>query len=160
MEMNSHPSGYRTFSSIPLPAVVFLTVHGQAQQADGIPLWVWILLIILVILIAGYFFLARRPESPQEEPESRPYAAPTAADDLTLIEGIGPKISGVLNSAGITTFNQLAATDTARLQEILDQNELRLADPQTWPEQAGLAAAGDKEGLEALQERLKGGRVA
>jgi hypothetical protein len=37
---------------------------------------------------------------------------------------------------------------------------LRLADPTTWPEQAGIAAKGDWEALEQLQAMLKGGRRA
>jgi predicted flap endonuclease-1-like 5' DNA nuclease len=79
-------------------------------------------------------------------------------DDLKVIEGIGPKISGLLNDAGIKTFAQLAETEVSKLQGILDANKLRLGNPETWPEQAKLAAAGDREALEALQDQLKGGR--
>jgi hypothetical protein len=35
---------------------------------------------------------------------------------------------------------------------------ITIADPSTWPEQAGLAAAGRWSELEVLQEELKGGR--
>jgi predicted flap endonuclease-1-like 5' DNA nuclease len=80
------------------------------------------------------------------------------ADDLAVIEGIGPKIAGVLREAGINTFAQLAATDVARLTEILQGANLRLAAPESWPEQAELAAAGDWDALKELQDRLKGGR--
>jgi predicted flap endonuclease-1-like 5' DNA nuclease len=79
-------------------------------------------------------------------------------DDLTIIEGIGPKIAAILQSAGIRTFDQLAATDVSRIREILDQDGLRLADPGSWGEQARLAAAGDQAGLKALQDRLNAGR--
>lgn len=83
-------------------------------------------------------------------------------DDLTVIEGIGPKIAGILNSNGIHTFAQLANVSVEALQAALDQAgpRYRLADPGTWPEQAALAAAGDAEALQALQESLKGGREA
>src|SRR5687768_1382730 len=65
---------------------------------------------------------------------------PVQADDLELIEGIGPKIAAVLTAAGIVTFADLAAADTSRLTEILQQEpNLRLADSGTWPEQAALA---------------------
>lgn len=82
-------------------------------------------------------------------------------DDLTRIEGIGPKISALLQAAGIRTFAQLAHTDVSRLQEILDAAgpRFRLADPGTWPEQARLAAEGAWEALQALQDQLKGGRT-
>lgn len=88
-----------------------------------------------------------------------PAAAPATPDDLKVIEGIGPKIAALLQSVGITTFAQLAATDVSRLEQILvEANLRRLADPGTWPEQAKLAAAGDWEGLKALTDQLKGGR--
>jgi predicted flap endonuclease-1-like 5' DNA nuclease len=83
------------------------------------------------------------------------------ADDLKRIEGIGPKISSVLQAAGMATFAQLADTDVDRLEQILaesDPNLLRLANPSTWPEQAKLAAEGQWEALEKLQDELKGGR--
>ena len=80
-------------------------------------------------------------------------------DDLKPIEGIGPKIESILQTAGIYTFAQLAATDVGRLKQILTDADLAaLADPATWPEQAKLAADGDWEALEALTEELKGGR--
>ncbi len=80
------------------------------------------------------------------------------ADDLKRIEGIGPKISSVLQDAGIATYSQLAATDVDRLRQILTDSGIRLANPDTWPEQAHLAAAGDWDALNNLQGQLKGGR--
>lgn len=87
--------------------------------------------------------------------------APAAPDDLTLLEGIGPKIAGILGAAGVTTFAQLADLDVTRIKEILERANpklLRLADPTTWPQQARLAAAGQHEALQELQSQLKGGR--
>jgi ribosomal protein L30 len=86
--------------------------------------------------------------------------APAKADELEVIEGIGPKIAGVLRAAGITTFAQLADTTAERLTEILQEAEVRLADPSTWPEQAALAAAGKWDELTTLTGQLKGGRRA
>jgi predicted flap endonuclease-1-like 5' DNA nuclease len=84
---------------------------------------------------------------------------PVEPDDLQRIDGIGPKISGVLQAAGITTYAQLAGTDVSRLQGILDEAGIsRIADASSWPEQARLASAGEWAGLEALQGQLKGGR--
>lgn len=91
------------------------------------------------------------------EPEP---VAPPEPDDLTKIEGIGPKISQLLHNAGILTFAQLATTDVARVEEILTEAGTRyqLADPDTWPHQASLAAAGKWDELSALQEILHAGR--
>jgi predicted flap endonuclease-1-like 5' DNA nuclease len=86
---------------------------------------------------------------------------PSEPDNLTRIEGIGPKISSLLQAAGITTFAGLAEADVSQLTQILTEADLAsLADPSTWSEQARLAAAGDWDALEALQEALKGGRRA
>ena len=85
-------------------------------------------------------------------------AAPPPPDDLTVIEGIGPKISSVFQAAGITTLTQLAATDADTLKRILTEAKIRLGDPGTWPEQAALAAEAKWDELTVLQDTLKGGR--
>lgn len=101
---------------------------------------------------------AKAPPPVVEAPAPVEKPAPPVPDDLKRIEGIGPKISDVLQAAGITTFAQLAATDVSRLEQILMEAGLRLADPSTWPEQASLAADGQWDALEALQNELKGGK--
>lgn len=84
------------------------------------------------------------------------------ADDLTKIEGIGPKIAQVLADAGITTFAALASTSAERLREILNAagSRYRITDPTTWPEQAAHAAAGDWDKFNDLVGRLKAGKRA
>jgi predicted flap endonuclease-1-like 5' DNA nuclease len=78
-------------------------------------------------------------------------------DDLAIIEGIGPKIAGVLNKAGIRTFGELAETPVAKLQQVLSEANFP-GDPGTWPQQAKLAAEGKMDELKRLQDELKGGR--
>jgi predicted flap endonuclease-1-like 5' DNA nuclease len=82
-----------------------------------------------------------------------------AVDDLEIIEGIGPKIAGLLNDAGVTRFFQLAAMQPAQIQPILDAAgpAFKLARPDTWPEQAGLAARNQWVALKALQDALNAG---
>jgi predicted flap endonuclease-1-like 5' DNA nuclease len=63
-------------------------------------------------------------------------------DDLQEVKGIGPKTLGVLNAAGIYTFAELAATEVERLKEIVQEANLRLANPEGWPEQAEALAKG------------------
>lgn len=81
-------------------------------------------------------------------------------DDLKAVEGIGPKIEGLLHAAGITTWKQLSEIQESVLQEILEKAGPRyqLADPQTWPKQAGMAASGLWEELQNYQDALNGGR--
>ena len=83
----------------------------------------------------------------------------TGADDLTAVEGIGPKISELLQADGIVTFAQLAAAKVNKLEDILKTAGSRyaMAKPGTWPEQAALLASGDYAGFEKLAEELDGG---
>ncbi|MFZ0548305.1 MAG: DUF4332 domain-containing protein [Candidatus Promineifilaceae bacterium] len=99
-------------------------------------------------------------ESEVEEPAAEPVPGKPAPkpENLTRIEGIGPKVAGLLNEAGITTFTALAETDVTRLKEILEKAELQFMDPGSWPEQAALASKGDWEAFEKLTDELKGGR--
>ncbi len=87
-------------------------------------------------------------------------AAKTAADDLTKIEGIGPKISELLKNAGITTFEALAKSKVATLKSILEAAGPRyqIHNPSTWAEQSALAAKGDWAKLEKLQVELNAGK--
>lgn len=81
-------------------------------------------------------------------------------DDLKMVEGIGPKIEGLLNEAGIYTWSDLATAPIEKVQEILDNAgpSYRIHDPATWAKQAELANNGEWEALETYQDRLKGGR--
>jgi len=81
-------------------------------------------------------------------------------DDLTKIEGIGPKIAGLLNADGIHTFKELAATKVKRLEGILDAAgpRYRMHIPKSWPSQSKLAASGQWKELEQLQDKLSGGK--
>ena len=81
-------------------------------------------------------------------------------DDLTKIEGIGPKIAELLNNDGISTYADLATAQETRLQKVLDDagSRFQMHEPDTWPEQAQLAANGKWDELNKLQEELQGGR--
>jgi len=84
---------------------------------------------------------------------------PSSKDDLTKVEGIGPKIQGLLNDAGIYTFKQLSETALEKLKQILEDAgpRFRMHKPLTWAQQAKLAAEGKWEELNKWQDELKGG---
>ncbi len=88
-------------------------------------------------------------------------AIPEKKDDLTKIEGIGPKINELLNNAGIYTFVKLSSTKYEKLKDILEDagERFRMHDPSTWPKQADIAAQGKWEELKKLQDELKGGKI-
>lgn len=81
-------------------------------------------------------------------------------DDLTVIEGIGPKISELCNGIGVTTWRQLADTDIAELQSMLDDAGSRYAvhKPETWSRQAGLLATGQWTEFQTLTDELRTGK--
>ncbi|MEP7289092.1 MAG: helix-hairpin-helix domain-containing protein [Chloroflexota bacterium] len=88
-----------------------------------------------------------------------PAAAAGTSDDLTKIEGIGPKISSALKAAGIDTFAKLAEANEADLSGALETAGLRFAPSlHTWARQAAFAAQGDWDGLKELQDHLVSGR--
>lgn len=80
-------------------------------------------------------------------------------NDLKVVEGVGPKIEGLLKADGINTWSDLAEAEPDRIQKILDEagSRFKLAKPATWPRQAALAVAGKWAALKALQKDLKGG---
>jgi large subunit ribosomal protein L27 len=82
-------------------------------------------------------------------------------DDLKVVEGIGPKIEGLLHDIGITTWRELADAPVAKVQEMLDEAgpRYRIHSPDTWTMQAGLAADAKWAELEKLQDELDGGKV-
>lgn len=80
--------------------------------------------------------------------------ASVKGDDLTRLEGIGPVYAERLHAHGITTFGELAAADETTLATIISPPAWRRINYRDWTEQARLAAAGDADGLRALQSRL------
>ncbi|MEJ2759519.1 MAG: hypothetical protein P8046_13645 [Anaerolineales bacterium] len=126
--------------------------------------WWLILIIFLVIVVVVWWALSRQSEGSEADHEEHheALAAEVAVepDDLTKIEGIGPKVQGLLNEAGIKTFSQLAAKSAEELDAILDAagSIYKAMDETSWPKQAGLAAEGKWEELEKLQDELVGGR--
>ena len=118
---------------------------------------------------------AVKEEAPvQEEKKEEPVAAKAPAkkekitlpsgkkivkDDLKVVEGIGPKIEGLLNGAGIFTWNDLANAATEKVQAILEEagSRYRMHNPSTWAKQAELADTEQWEALEEYQDHLQGG---
>lgn len=83
----------------------------------------------------------------------------STADDLTKIEGVGPKAAEALVAAGIDTYASLAKSEAEKIKEILTEASSRMAhlDPGSWPKQSQMAADGKWEELKEWQEKVKGG---
>ena len=82
-------------------------------------------------------------------------------NDLTKVEGIGPKIAGLLKEAGVETFKALANASKEMLEGVLEAagKRYRMHDPSTWAKQASMAAEGRWEELNKWQDELKGGKL-
>lgn len=124
----------------------------------------WLLYVALaffvLMIIVGWLTSRRGGEQAEVTHESRVHSIPIQPDDLTLLEGVGPKVAKVLNEAGIHSFADLAKANPADVQQALDAAGLQMLNPEGWIEQAKLAAKGDMDGLKKLQDELKGGRKA
>lgn len=106
-----------------------------------------------------------KTEAPKAKPSKSekitlPSGKKIKQDDLKMVEGVGPKIEGLLNEGGIQTWEDLANAPTEKVQAILDEAgpRYRMHDPATWAKQAKLAHEAKWEELEDLQDRLDGGR--
>lgn len=81
-------------------------------------------------------------------------------DDLTKIEGIGPRLQEILYGAALQTYRLLAEQDPEELRSIIkDAGFSAPFDPTSWPQQAALAAEEKWDALEKLQEDLVAGRI-
>lgn len=80
-------------------------------------------------------------------------------DNLTRIEGVGPKMSAALIAAGLDTFQKLADASEASIRSAIENAGMRLAPGiSSWSDQAALAAKGEWDELHNLQKQLVGGR--
>ena len=101
-------------------------------------------------------------EAPAPAPEKKkaaPKKEAAKADDLTKIEGIGPKGAEALVNAGVDSFEKLSKSKPEAIKEILTEASSRMAhlDPTSWPKQAKMAADGDWDKLKDWQDNAKAG---
>lgn len=77
-------------------------------------------------------------------------------DNLKVIEGIGPKIEGILNQAGYNTWQDLADADSDTLKNIMHDAgpRYRIHSPRTWQMQIQLCIEKDWQGLINFQQKL------
>ena len=117
-------------------------------------------IIIMLVIAALLGYLLRYYQEHNRETASDSSGDSVVADNLQKIEGVGSKIEGLLNEAGIKTFDKLSNTSTATLKEILESAGARyqVHDPSSWAKQAKLAVNGDWDMLDEMQAKLKGGK--
>ncbi len=81
------------------------------------------------------------------------------ADDLKIIEGVGPKIESLLKDGGFDTWEKVANAKAEELKAVLEAAgpRYRMHNPTTWPKQAELAKDGKWNELQEYQDILDGG---
>ena len=81
-------------------------------------------------------------------------------DDLTVVEGIGPKIKELFHDHDVRTWTELADCSVDKCQEILKSGGKRfeIHKPGTWPDQSKMAALGQWQKLKEWQDALDGGK--
>lgn len=106
-----------------------------------------------------------KTEAPKKEAVKAPVAKAAPAkkasgkgDDLTKIEGIGPKIAETLVAAGVATFADLSTKKPAEISEIITSVRGSHV-PDTWPKQAWMAAEDKWDELKKWQDEMDGGKV-
>ncbi|MBT8301566.1 MAG: 30S ribosomal protein S2 [Maribacter sp.] len=99
-------------------------------------------------------------ETPKEAaPPKAKKASASKKDDLTKIEGIGPKAAEALVNAGMETYAKLAKAKADKIKEVLTEASSRLAhlDPTSWPKQSKMAVDDKWDELKEWQDNTKGG---
>lgn len=152
-----------------------MQVLAAGAEEPGLGWLVWVVLAVFVLMVflgwlvwskgwlkqeeeVSHDVYAHSEHEHVEHDETVVHAEPAAPDDLTTLEGIGPKVAKLLADNGIPTFAALAEADLDKLRELLVGAGYQYMEPAGWIDQAKLAAAGDTEGLQKLQDELKGGR--
>lgn len=103
--------------------------------------------------------LSTAPREPDLEHGAEVLGEKVRLNDLTVVEGIGPKIADLLHTTGgIKTWWELHRADPATLRALLDGAgpRFRVHDPASWPQQAGLLAHGEWEEFKELAAELRG----
>lgn len=163
-----------------LTLAAFLSANLLVQRA---PLNAWLLPGVLAFIGLIFVWLGVRPERDSSADDEWAETALTPAlaegvqaaallqapaleasvevasetgDDLTMIDGIGPKTAEALKAAGVTTFAALGEMKPEVIAEALHKEGGRAGgNLDTWPQQARFAARGDWSGMRRYVSSLK-----
>ena len=109
-------------------------------------LWVVLILFLLIVLIGWW---VSRNKGEQDEIQADVPAAQKTADDLTVLEGVGPKVAKILTEAGYASFADLAKADHVEVVVCLQHRDVHM-----------VGVAGDLCGLAADPARQVDGVAA
>ena len=122
----------------------------------------WGINIGILLALVVWWWMENQPDEESESQitidQEKADKVAVEPDNLKVIVGIGRKSAQVLGEAGILTFAALAVLSPDEINGVLKAAGVRVPYPETWPEQAALAAAGKWDELKELQSSLVGGR--
>ena len=101
--------------------------------------------------------LKKAAQKPAAKKAGAKKKAKPEAEDLLKLKGIGTRIAYLLKRHEIVTYKALANTSVRKLQQLLKDAGAQYSsyNPENWPTQAKLAAAGKWNELETLQATIK-----
>lgn len=81
-------------------------------------------------------------------------------NDLTVVEGIGPKIQELFHNHDVITWKALSECSVDKCQSVLDSggDRFKIHKPGSWPKQAKMAYEGRWADLLKWQDELDGGK--
>lgn len=140
-----------------------INLLSEATHGPDLTWLLWVVLVIFALIVLIGWMTSGKEEAPAAETPAPVHddhhaEVVTEPDDMTKLEGIGPKVASLLAEAGYSTYAALAAADAEHVRAVLKEGGLHMMEPAGWIEQAELAAKGDMDALEKLQDELKGGR--
>jgi predicted flap endonuclease-1-like 5' DNA nuclease len=163
-KMSGDHSVRTLFAATFLTAALLVAMNYIVQASATLDWWLPLVLFILGLALALSNWYESRRMAQQATTSAQAASNQSAVrvwDDLTRIEGIGPRMADALVAAGIDSYDNLASASESQLRAALKNAGLRLAPSvPTWPEQAAYAARGDWDGLSAYQKMLLAGRKA
>ena len=140
---------------------MLLSINTTACDGSDVfwPWFLWLLGAFILGLILGWLLKQLFGGKTNETIVAPLAPIDSVKDDLTKIEGIGPKIQGLLNNDGIWSYNQLSLASISRIKKILDDAgpSYTMHNPRTWSAQSRLAEENLWDELKVWQDHLKGG---
>lgn len=144
------------------------TTSGDAQNSWNMEIWdtsmtnkwdrlTWIWWLLLIILVRTLIKFLRWWFTRSNTTPVPTWVKPTwIHDDLTLVEGVGPKVQQILYDHDIFTYETLARMTPWHISNILAPygSAYEYMNPITRPRQAALARDGRREDLETLKKEL------
>ncbi len=81
-------------------------------------------------------------------------------NDLTIVEGIGPKIQELFHNHDVNTWKALSECTIDKCEDVLKSggDRFKMHNPGTWPEQSKMAYEGRWADLLKWQDELDGGK--